>query len=277
MRSLLRRPSAFRKNSAERHRGLTLLETLITLALTGFILAGISGAIRQFWKYRTLAMDNSRTAAIWRGIAEDLSLDLRAARPPLKRREAPDEINRTALPMTDGDDNSIRERVLDLSESRLNLERAVGSHPVSLVGERDWLALLLRGNSFRFPDLAAAASGLEHVVWWDGRSIRPGLTLNGTRTVAVALGGEGIRRGLYRARVPFHPFTDLGRSEGVQIHEVSRQVQRLSFRYFDGGGWTSRWNSEERQRLPAAVECEFSSASDQNSETLVIHLPAGAI
>lgn len=273
----MKKPTAICRHAAEGPVGLTLLETLITLALTGFILAGISGAIRQFWRYRTLAMDNSHTAAVWRGIAEDLSVDLRAARPPLKRREAPEEINRTALPLTDGDDNSIRERVLDLSESRLNLERAVGSHPVSLVGERDWLALLLRGNSFRFPDLSASTSGLEHVVWWDGRSIRPGLTLNGARIVPMSLGGEGIQRGLYRATVPFHPFTDAGRSEGVQIHEVSRQVQRLSFRYFDGGGWVSRWNSEERQRLPAAVECEFSGGSDQDSATLVIRLPAGAI
>ncbi|MFM7037647.1 MAG: hypothetical protein ACKO2L_07980 [Planctomycetaceae bacterium] len=277
MRSRLRKHTVIWQRAAERHSGLTLLETLITLALTGFILAGISGGIRQFWRYRTLAMDNSHTAAVWRGIAEDLSVDLRAARSPLKRREAPEEINRTALPLTDGDDNSIRERVLDLSESRLNLERAVGSHPVSLVGERDWLALLLRGTSFRFPDLAASASGLKHVVWWDGRSIRPGLTLSGARTVPVALGGDGIQRGLYRASVPFHPFTDPGRSDGVQIHEVSRQVLRLSFRYFDGGGWTSRWNSEERKRLPAAVECEFSGSSDQDSETLVIRLPAGAI
>lgn len=258
-----------------RRLGLTLLETLITLALTGFILAGISGAVRQFWRYRNAAQTNSLLAETLRGIGEDLAVDLRSARQPLERREAPDAINRTALPLTEGDGAEIRERVLDLSESRLNLERAVGSHPVSLVGDRDWLALLLRGESFRFPDVAESESGLSHIVWWDGRPIRPALSLNGARQVPVELGGDSIQRGLYRASVPFHPFTNPGASEGVRVHQVAMGIERLSFRYFDGSSWTSRWNSEERQRLPVAVECEFAIGGDAAAETLVIRLPAG--
>lgn len=255
--------------------GLTLLETLITLALSSFILAGISGAVRQFWIYRSAAQTNALLAETRRGIGEDLAVDLRSARQPLERREAPEVINRTALPLTEGDGAEIRERVLDLSESRLNLERAVGSHPVSLVGDRDWLALLLRGGSFRFPDAAESESGLSHIVWWNGRPIRPVLSLNGLRQVPVGLGGESIQRGLYRASVPFHPFTNPGAFEGVRVHQVSRSVERLSFRYLDGGSWTSRWNSEERQRLPVAVECEFAVAGGADAETLVIRLPAG--
>ena len=261
--------------AGRRRFGLTLLETLITLALTSFILAGISGAVRQFWMYRSAAQTNALLAETLRGIGEDLAVDLRSARQPIERREAPEVINRTALPLTEGDGAEIRERVLDLSESRLNLERAVGSHPVSLVGERGWLALLLRGGSFRFPDVAESESGLSHIVWWDGRPIRPALSLNGARQVPVELGGESIQRGLYRASVPFHPFTNPGAFAGTRVHQVSRNVERLSFRYFDGGSWGSRWNSEERQRLPVAVECEFAVAGDTAAETLVIRLPAG--
>ncbi|MFM7057922.1 MAG: hypothetical protein ACKO2P_13460 [Planctomycetota bacterium] len=258
------------------HRfGLTLLETLLTLALTGFILAGISGAVRQFWRYRSNAQQNSLVAETRRGIAEDLAIDLRSVRQPLKRREAPEVINRTALPLTEGDGTEIRERVLDLSESRLNLERAVGSHPVSLVGERGWLALLLRAGSFRFPDGATSESGLTHIVWWNGQLIRPVLSLSGTRQIPVELGAETIERGLYRASLPFQPFTNPGRPEGVRIHQVSRSFERISFRYLDGGSWISRWNSEERLRLPAAVEFEFADKGDTVAETIVIRLPAG--
>lgn len=258
-------------------RGLTLLETILTLALTGVILAGVSAAIRQFWKYRSLAQASAHAAELRRGIAEDLAVDLRAVREPLKRRETPDAINRTALPLTSGEEDGIRERVLDLSESRLNLERAIGAHPLSLVGERGWLAVLMRGSSFRFPDVSVAESGLSHVVWWDGGPIRPALTLSGARPVPVELGGSGIQPGLYRASIPFQPFVEVGRSAGIRIHQVSRQVERISFRYFDGSGWLSRWNSEERRRLPVAVECEFEWEDDRSTESLVIRLPAGEI
>jgi len=271
----LRLPSAGSGTNGMRRFGLTLLETLLTLALTGVILAGISGAVRQFWRYRSNAQQNSLMAETRRGIAEDLAVDLRAVRQPLKRREAPEVINRTALPLTEGDGSEIRERVLDLSESRLNLERAVGSHPISLAGERGWLALLLRGGSFRFPDVAESESGLSHIIWWDGQLIRPALSLSGTRQVAVELGGETIQRGLYRASVPFAPFTNPGRLEGVRIHQVSRNLARLSFRYLDGNSWSIRWNSEERLRLPSAVECEFAGDGNANADTIVIRLPAG--
>ena len=89
--------------------GLTLLETLITLALSSFILAGISGAVRQFWIYRSAAQTNALLAETRRGIGEDLAVDLRSARQPLERREAPEVINRTALPLTEGDGAEIRD------------------------------------------------------------------------------------------------------------------------------------------------------------------------
>jgi hypothetical protein len=255
------------------HRsGLTLLETLLTLVLTGFLLSGISMGIRQFWRYRRMAQENVSAADLRRGIAEDLAMDIRSVRQPLKQRNAPDSINKTALPLTTGDEDGIRERVLDLSESRLNLERAVGNHPVSLAGERTWLAVLLRGGSFRFPDVEPAASDLMHVVWWDGRMIRPALSLNGNRAVPLSLGNDTVLPGVYRASLPFRIHGSPSQPSDAAIHSVSTSLQRMSFRYFSGDGWVSRWNSEDQQRLPEAIECEVSGSG--GSESFVIRLPA---
>lgn len=253
--------------------GLTLLEMLVTLALTVVIISGVTVSLRQFWRYRKLAQDNSQTADMRRGVMEDLAIDLRSVRQPLKRRETPTSINKTALPLTGADDDEIRERVLDLTESRLNLEQAIGSHPVSLVGEDDWLALLIRGSSLRFPDVEPAESGLSHVVWWDGGLIRAGLTLNGRRPVIVSLGGEDVRPGLYRASIPFLPFKSTAETEAVRIHCVSDKVKRVGFRYFSGRVWADRWNSEDQRRLPEAVECELTGNRGSTDETFVIRLP----
>lgn len=255
--------------------GLTLLEMLVTLALTGLIISGVTVAIQQFWRYRRLAQENSQTADIRRGVMEDLAIDLRAVRQPLKRRETPTSINKTALPLTGAEDDEIRERVLDLTESRLNLEQAIGSHPVSLVGEDDWLAVLIRGDSFRFPDIEPAESGLSHVVWWNGDLIRTGLTLNGQRPVIVSLGGEDVRPGLYRASIPFRPYKSISEPGAVKIHRVSDQVKRAGFRYFSGGVWTGNWNSEDMRRLPEAVECDLTGNSSSGDEKFVIRLPSG--
>lgn len=253
--------------------GLTLLETLLTLALTGFLLSGISLAIQQFWRYRQLAQGNVLAADQRRGIAEDLAMDLRSVRQPLKRHDIPKSINKTALPLTGDDDDGIRERVLDLSESRLNLERAVGNHPVSLVGERTWLAMLLRGTSFRFPDVESVTSDLTHVIWWDGRLIRPALSLSGIRTVPQPVGSDSVLPGIYRASVPFRMYGSPAQPSEVAIHCVSNTLQRISFRYFSGGGWSSRWNSESQRRLPEAIECEV-TGGNRGGETFVIRIPA---
>ena len=258
--------------SPRHRRGLTLIETLVTLALTGFIITGVTLSVRQFWHYRQLAQQNSRAANLRRGTAEDIVMDLRAARQPLKRREAPDSINKTALPLTGAEDDGIRERVLDLTESKLNLEQALGQHPVCFLGERQWLAVLVRGSSFRFPDAEPAESGLSHVVWWDGSLIRPALSLNARRQITVTLGSDDIRPGLYRASLPFRSFGSAGAASGISIHNVSENVRRISFRYFSGDGWASRWNSEEQQRLPQAIECLLTGSS--GSDTFIVRLPA---
>jgi len=66
-----------------------------------------------------------------------------------------------------------------------------------------------------------------------------------------------------------------GTTETLRPVQVSADIERFSFRYFDGARWYDRWNSETGQGLPTLVECRLKWRQSAVDELLEIRLPAG--
>jgi prepilin-type N-terminal cleavage/methylation domain-containing protein len=254
-------------------RGMTLMEVMLALALTGMLMSSIAVALNLFWKYRTLSQQNTSVSGVRRGIYEDIAVDLRAVlrpttplkRPVLKRNDS----SETGLQDFSGG----RELVLDYTELLTIPDQAIADHPVSFLGEVGWFAVLSRATSYRFPNTQAYGSEICHIVWSNGQALRGVFSLHDEQSVTLSLGLAQDAPSLIRRIVPF---TASASSSDQEITEllISSRVRSISFRYLDGDKWVTRWNSEELQGLPVAVECRLEWADGSPMDIFVINLPA---
>ncbi|MEI7699929.1 MAG: type II secretion system protein GspJ [Planctomycetia bacterium] len=254
-------------------RGMTLMELMLALALTGVLMSSIAVALNLFWKYRTLSQENASVSGIRRGIYEDIAVDLRA----VLRPTAP--LKRPVLKRSNSGDSGLQdfsggnELVLDYTEMLTIPDQAIADHPVSFLGEAGWFAVLSRATSYRFPNTQAYGSELGHIVWSNGQALRGVFRLHDEQFVSLSLSQAQNAPSLIRRIVPF---TSNASSSDPEITEllISSRVRSISFRYLDGAKWVTRWNSEELQGLPVAVECRLEWTDGSPMDVFVINLPA---
>jgi len=252
----------------------TLLELLVSLALTVVLMGAVGTSLSMFYRYRGLSQQNSLDATKRRGVLEDLSTDLRRLLPPTEAPRKPSGAQSFLARSLMVDETDISEQVLDFSRSLLIPDDAVARHPASLVGEREWLAVLVRGGNERFGESGVSGAQLHHVIWWNGRAFSAPLATRNGQPQPVAVPDTGGLLGLIRGeRLFFERGT--GTSESLRPVQVSAEIQRCVFRYFDGSRWYDRWNSEAEQRLPRLVECRLTWRHAAVEEVLEIRLPAG--
>jgi len=252
----------------------TLLELLVSLALTVVLIGAVGTSLSMFYRYRSLAQQNSLEATKRRGVLEDLSTDLRRVLRPTEAPRKPSGSQSFLARSLMVDETDISEQVLDFSRSLLIPDDAVARHPASLVGERGWLAVLVRGRHDRFGESGLQGVQLHHAIWWNGRAFSAPLVTRNGRPQPVAVPDTGGLRGLIRGeRVFFERGT--GTSESMRPVQISAEIERFVFRYFDGSRWYDRWNSDTQQRLPSLVECRLTWRQSSVEEVLQIRLPAG--
>ena len=259
---------------AGKRSGFTLLELLVSLALTVFLLGSIGTALSMFYRYRSLSQQNSVAAVQRRGVLEDLAADLRRVLRPTESPKKPSGGQSFLARSLMVDEADKSEQVLDFSRSLLIPDDAVARHPVSLVGERSWLAVLVRGRGERFGDYGTYGADLQHVIWWNGRAFSAALaTRNGQPQPVAIPAAQGLTGVIRGARNFFERGS--GRSDFLQPVVVSAAVQSLLFRYYDGVRWYDRWNSELGMQLPRSIECRLRWQQAAMDEVLEIRLPTG--
>ena len=251
--------------------GFTLLEVLLAATLCAILVGASFQAVHLTWHYRRAGETGQQSSRIRFGLVEDLAFDLRAAVPPIVSEEVSDLSHvRTGagplLPRT------------DFSEKLLAVDQANLLRPTHLVGSSRSLMLLRQTSSPRFPKDAGESSQtpIHQVVWWSASDGPPRVhwAMSGpqrrVRAPAI-LRGEA---GLLRTEWPFEPSSAGHRPPPPLTRSVERSISSIGFRYFDGHGWRSDWNSYDEKTLPAAVEVTL-MMSDGAEPPLrsVVHLP----
>lgn len=254
-------------------RGMTLVELMLALALTGMLMSSIAVSLNLFWKYRGLSQDNVGLAALRRGLYEDLAMDLRGT----LRRTSP--VKRQVLQRPGLGESSFSEfgggdeRVLESQDLLTIPDQAIAAHPVNLVGETTWLAVFATKTSHRFPNTQRYGDEAAHIVWSNGQALRGVLSFQDDRAVTTSLVRAHDAPALIRRIVPWVS-SAMAEDPSVTEIRISDRVRSMSFRYLDGDRWVNRWNSEELQRLPLAVECRIQWTESIPSEVFIITIPA---
>jgi hypothetical protein len=263
--------------AAASRRALTLLETLLALGLCGMILAAVSTATSLYWKYRSITREQVQSSQLLRGLAEDLTADLRGVLVPL--RHLPDP---TRAATGSGPETAV---VFDHAESvdaQTGLPVALNLSPLYLSGTETTLALLTDRENDRFGGTGAEyrQATLQHVVWWvhDGSKQRVALAIRGTQTEFGNLVFPELAAGLARATRDFRDVTGSLVVPTDRVLLVSGQIRELRFRYSDGARWETTWNSHEKGSLPKLIEVSVTPASDVHQRTtMVMSLPQGGM
>ena len=264
-------------------RGFTLMETLVALGLCGLIVGSVGTSIDLYWKYRTLSRDRVTSSHVLRGIVEDLTGDLRSAMSHVRVRSAEDselpENVRAAI--ESGALSATAESSLRIQEQFLNLQTNQTGIPIHFVGTQSAIAIFTDHNNPRFPASGQTykTARQQHVVWWvnNGQPMRMSLSQIGPRQVQSSLTAAGLPSGLVRATESFgsNDRGSTGDSNPTQV--ISRGVNSIQFRYFNGFEWYGEWDSVKRMALPAAVEISL-TLKDQPSKvnTFVVSIPQGS-
>jgi len=243
----------FRSSRQDRQRdadGFTLLEIIIAAALTVTLLAGLWSLFHVYTRLFEVGQEKTERAQLVRALLDQMTNDLHSAIQdplvPLGRRQAGQDLGAARRFGLIGVSGAMRFDVLQIPPSqiapRLIDEREEESSRVAVANAPE-----LRTVSYEFVD---AETALESE--------------------------DSSRFGLIRRDLDFE--TPLAKNEAASRNQVDSAGERLDedspfsagltseammvvpeivlaeFRYFDGRGWSSQWNSLQRKGLPVAVE-----------------------
>ena len=320
----------FRSKIKLHTRGYTLLELLISLALSVLVVGAIGTAIQLYLVSLAKIQTDIERKQLARGLIQMISNDLRAG----VQYKAADYADLENLVQTqklainndlgqllelesiaDGGgsledfiENSVTESADNSSEnseevdaeSDLVIEEEAAAFRPSLFGTADSVTV----DISRLPRLdqynaiiAGDASELQTPS--DVKKLAyfvSGASPIGNRDQIafsrVASGGL-YRRQIDRAVAAHSGDPNLVTSPDEHCDLVASEVAEIRFRYFDGEGWQSEWNSEEKQGFPLAIEFilvfdparstdgqNYQYRNDESTLELsrsVIHLPAAEL
>jgi hypothetical protein len=295
-----------RRRFQHNRSGYTLLEVLIASLLAVVLLAGLWGLLGIYSGLYETGDAKAKEAQLVRALMQQLSDDLRST-----IRASHDQSSTS----TGGLDSGAAPSDGEAAQAGLPAPPAASaSQRVGLVGGSDYLELdvlqscppdFSRSNgearagpatsvrpraidlrkvvyAFREPratddeDSSAQTGLVRRQLDWEaayaagGASSPPsgslGATANGP-TDPMALGPSPLVR---------NDAIQSGRDDGSVA--TAPEVIRLEFRYFDGGVWSSEWDSLQRQSLPVAVEVamQIGSPEEYNAEEEYEQRSAGA-
>ncbi len=269
-----RRPSSSEFSRIQRrHRqrpAFTLIEMLVSLALSTVVISAVYGAIHLQWKVRTASENQVQTARRVHGIVQDLTLDLRACRQP-------DDVLTAAQESTGEDAGFLQESMLqpgpDIRERVLQLE-AILEHVqlIEFFGQSDSLLVTTARRSPRFPD--AVDSGTQQIVWFvnTGRDVRLPFGTSETHRYQFQIRAAGQRLGLTRVEIPSANRSPKRLQDVTAASSswtlIDESAASFHLRFFDGRHWQSSWDSSESGRMPQAVEVSLAHAHPQRGRAV---------
>ncbi|MDB2686791.1 type II secretion system protein GspJ [Mariniblastus sp.] len=293
--------------------GYTLLELLLSLALSVLVIGVIGFAIQLYLISLSQQQSRIERKQIARGIIQMISNDLRAG-VQYKAADYGDLENLVqtqALALSAGIDelreieanagivsDESSDPIPEIDTDPIIDEEAASFRP-ALYGSSNVIAL----DVSRLPRLdeynsIVAGEDSEHQTPSDVKTLsyfysNASTNSDGVQFTSVAPGGL-YRRQLDRAVAAYSGDSGLVSSPDEYSDLVASEVAEINFRYFDGDSWLSQWDSEELQGFPPAIEVTIvidptRSTSGQdylysgyNTATMesyrtVIHLPAAEL
>ena len=268
-----------RSGLRNRGRGYTLLELLLSLALSVLIIGVIGFAIQLYLISLSQQQARMERQQLARGLMQMISNDLRAG-VQYKAADYGDLENLAqtqALALESGiaelraieasagivsDEAPVEEPVEELEgeESDLILDEEAASFRPALFGSSNVIALdvsrlprmdqynsIIAGNE---SELQTPSDVKTLSYFFSNASFNDN---DGVQFTQVASGGL-FRRQVDRAVAAYSGDSGLVSSPDQYCELVAGEVAEISFRYFDGGNWLSDWDSEELQGFPTAVE-----------------------
>jgi prepilin-type N-terminal cleavage/methylation domain-containing protein len=226
-----------------RRGGFTLVEVLAAMAISGALLLGLFGALDLSARYRTAGRDQAHCDRIANAAAQYFETTI---------REAPISL--------DGDlDSAFAPDVNNRAARAQDVIKPI-TDPVLIAGDETTLIVGTRNATTAAP--SDAASRNARIITTE--SIRADALPGVWRRRTVVGSDVGRHRGrlstLLLREVETATTLAPSRWEVEYPVELSEDVSRAKFRYFDGTAWNTRWDGDGRKRLQA-VEVSFAARS----------------
>lgn len=294
---LLESPGSKACGIAVVRRGYTLLELILALGLSAFVIAAIGSAIQLYLVALTRQQMLIERKQVARGVLEMIGNDLRAAI-QYKAEDYSDLenlvqsqmllVNQVAAPEGESSEEE-PDPVVD--------EEAVSFRP-TLLGNDKYILMdvsrLPRLDQYN-PLVATAEDAVQTPS--DVKSLAYFVSLTGggmeseVDFAETNAPGGLYRRSIDRAVASYRGDTNIVSSPDEFSRLVAGEIAQLQFQYFDGEEWLSQWDSIDQGGFPTAIKITlvldprrtnasqnyaFNGADDESMETYisVVHLPA---
>lgn len=277
-----------------RRHGFTLLEAILSVALTAIIASLIASAInlhlRQLTVRRTQIEEAQLARAVLRRIADDLratvvyraadfstvqelSATFEAAEGLLSGEETPEEADLDSTESSTGDDygmSAVPSTNPGLFGNQFELQIDVSRIPryeefamISQYGDPNQMGSLSDIKTISYFMADGATSGTAAT-----SSLGFGTTNSGTE--AASAGGLA-RRVVDRGTSRFATENGILALLDENVEVFAPEVASIEFAYFDGLEWTFEWDSELRGGIPLAVEITLIVVpADERDEEMTI-------
>jgi prepilin-type N-terminal cleavage/methylation domain-containing protein len=264
--------------------GFTLLEVLLTLLISGVIIAAIGGAIGTYLRVSEVGRAEVERAQLARALLRRIADDLRAAVPIIidEAEVAADfaasldsASNSTSTSNTIGTNSTEVSSTTTSADDSVTAKDAATSTASSAAtvatavfyGTQYELqfdmsrlpkissSLMSADSTLAVPVSADALSDVKRVSYYlDTLAQGTGATIAAAGATGAASAPGGLtRRETSRAAADFEAAqgaTDVG----LQDRQLAPEVASLEFRYFDGTEWLFDWDSSLQGSLPLCVE-----------------------
>ena len=235
-----------RRTCLENRYGFTLIEVLLSLALTVVLMLAIYTVFDLYQRVTVSGRDDVERAQIARAVMRKIELDLRSCifqAPPEEEEESATE-----------ETGSIEE---------IDTQAAVSGSTTGIVGDLDSIVIITSRPS-RSMDYSSFLSDMRSVSYF---LADPGAT--GLRGTVANLAIEQIQN---QDKNSYSGVQGLARLEGDRLamgladeqadedalaentRILATEINYLQFHYFDGVEWVDVWDSTEMGGLPQAVE-----------------------
>jgi len=278
----------------DRAGGFTLLEVLVATALSATLLAVLWGLFGIYLRLFETGQARTEQAQLARVLLQQLADDLHSA-----IEDSPGDDPADAPAGSAGAATSVRRFGLLGSSQWLRfdvlqavpLERAPSLDTdvsEALWGSHTSQVPELRTIYYRFQRADEREEGEQSELSPEEPNVRPGLTRS-ERDFETPY-QENARRAPGRVltvRSPSSDTEDVPATESSAVPDTfsadpsitwAPEVVGLQFRYFDGRGWSSQWDSLKRESLPVAIEAivQMRAYGERQSATyrLVVNLPS---
>ena len=257
----------------------TLLEVLLSLALSVLLLGAVFMAMDQTWKLTASGREEMLRSQLARALLRKIALDLRSIAfvPP---------------PVSDSDSasSSISSSMSSAASSLSSGSDTSGSSQTT-EEEPSATSMGIRGSAQLVEmHISRARRDLEFSAAFDGNKIQN--RTSDLRVVTYSVGGTGLVAGTAATGA----VTGLVRTEGDRLatqmiednggaattlstnQVLAPEVIGIQFRYLDGMTWYTSWDSQEVGRLPRAVEVilNFTPAKNQGGPALSVEVNGSA-